>query len=330
MLRPVDREAAISIGNQPRHAIAIDDPSPRPTGGLDLDPVISAVESGDRDKARTEMAKLLKSNGITPYGKAGDSAVFNRAEHQALPGSKLAPGAKVRIVRPGHTLSRDGEDIPLSKSLVEQADEAAPKSDALTAKVGAPRKGRAAVSAVPYRFSGSETANADLFPDLAERVAVNDAFRSYKGIGSRRVNKSLREGTHVDGRVEQMDKAFARSQLSSDVIVWRGGRGFEFGDRATWPADLTGREWTDKAFVSTSPDQIKAEPFARDGVLMRVLAPAGTPAVHLRAPNRIETPESEILLNRGLTFRVVGDGGVVDGVRRLDVEVVGAPANAPS
>jgi hypothetical protein len=134
MLRPVDREAAISIGNQPRHAIAIDDPSPRPTGGLDLAPVISAVESGDRDKARAEMAKLLKANGITPYGKAGDSTTFNRAEHQALPGSTLAPGAKVRIVRPGHTLSRDGEDIPLGKSLVEPAGEAdapAPVADPL-------------------------------------------------------------------------------------------------------------------------------------------------------------------------------------------------------
>ena len=318
-LTQADRDAAISIGNQDRHNIAIDDPSPRPTGGLDLGPVISAIESGDRDKARAEMAKLLDLEGITPYGKAGDRAKFDPKQHEAI--GKVRQGADVQIVRPGLTLQRPGEDIRLSKSVVEAAEE--PPAGDFESRARRARKGQAAVAAVAYKFSGADTANADLFPDRAERVAISDAFRGYKGIGSSRINKSLRGGdTHVDGRVTLMDKAFAKSPLASDVLVWRGARGLEFGDRDSWPDDLTGAEWEDKAFVSTSPYRVKSEPFANDGVLMRMVAPAGTPAVHLRAPNRIETPESEILLGRGLRFRVTGDSGPGTTPRQVDVEVL--------
>lgn len=187
------------------------------------------------------------------------------------------------------------------------------------------RKGRAATAATAYRFTGADTANADIFPDQAERIAVSDAFRSYKGIGSRRINKSLRSGDDPDGRVELMDRAFARSPLARDVVVWRGSGGsFEFGDPDSWPDDMAGQEWTDPAFVSATPDETRVH---HDRVRMRIIAPTGTPAVHLRSPSRVELPESEILLGRGLRFRVVRDHGVVDGARRLDVEVV--PVTAP-
>src|SRR5690606_2077776 len=91
------------------------------------------------------------------------------------------------------------------------------------------RKGRAATAATRYRFTGNSRANTDLFPDGAERVAVSDAFAGYRGIGSRQINRRLRDGDASDARVALMDKAFAKSPLKEDVLVWRGSRGEEFG-----------------------------------------------------------------------------------------------------
>lgn len=93
--------------------------------GTDLDGVIAAVEAGDRDKARAEMAALLQREGVTPYDKAGDRATFNPATHEAI-GGKVRPGAPVLIVRPGHYFIRDGEGVQLGKSIVEEADAPAP------------------------------------------------------------------------------------------------------------------------------------------------------------------------------------------------------------
>ena len=193
------------------------------------------------------------------------------------------------------------------------------------ARVKAARKGTAATAATVYRFTGASTANADMFPERAERVAVSDAFASYRGIGSSRLNRKIRAGDLTDGRIAQMDKAFAQSPLESDVVTYRGVRtgGSVFG--AEMPANLTGFEWTDRAYFSTSVDRAVAEPFAHDGgVLMRIVAPMGIHAVGLRPASRVEKPEYEILFDRGLTYRVVADHGVVDGRRHLDVEVVPA------
>lgn len=93
-------------------------------GGLtsDLKPIRDAIDSGDTTKARSLMDDLLKSKGVRQVGKAGDSTHFDRKAHEALPGTRLRDGAAVEVVRPGFVLSRDGEDIRLSKATVEEVD----------------------------------------------------------------------------------------------------------------------------------------------------------------------------------------------------------------
>jgi phage portal protein BeeE len=87
----------------------------------DLAPVRAAVEAGDTDKAREALDRILSSRGITQDSKAGDSARFTPGQHQPI--GDLREGQPVEVVRPGFTLSRDGEQIRLTKATVEAADE---------------------------------------------------------------------------------------------------------------------------------------------------------------------------------------------------------------
>jgi len=74
--------------------------------------------------------------------------------------------------------------------------------------------------------------------------------------------------------------------------------------------------------VSTSARPEFIESFARPGwpnaVAMRMLLPWGTQALRLGEWGQ----EAEVLLGRGNRYKVTADYGVVDGVRRIDVEVV--------
>ena len=295
-LTPRDRAASVRIGGQETHAVRLEDPSPRPVPKPD-------------SKLRNLDVGVYNEGGKVSLWEVSDSG--ERRRRVALVGD-LAGLEK--------WANDNGESQLADWARKEQGGAEAPKAPDVPAKAtpAAPRKGRAATAAVPYKFTGVTTANAEMFPDRAERVAVFDAFHGYKGIGSSRINKALREG-RVDGRVELMDKAFASSHLTSDVVVHRGSSGAEFGPDSL-SGDLTGKEWTDLAFVSTSPEPTHTK---RRKVMARITAPAGTPAVALRAPNRINTPESEILLDRGLRYRVTADRGVdAEGVRHIDVEVV--------
>jgi phage portal protein BeeE len=98
------RAGALRYGDQDKHWLIIDDPSPHPV-----------------PDARAEMARILSTWGITQDGKAGDTARFTRGVHQPIDGD-LREGQAVQVVRPGHTLTRDGEQIRLSKAVVEAAD----------------------------------------------------------------------------------------------------------------------------------------------------------------------------------------------------------------
>jgi hypothetical protein len=131
----------------------------------------------------------------------------------------------------------------------------------------------------------------------------------------------------IDGLVANMDAAMAGSRLTADVQTFRGvgDASRMFGDRLG--GDLTGMEWREDAYVSTSADRAVSDEFAGNippgAVMMRVLVPAGIGGIELSG----ESDEAELLLARGLTMRVVADNGVDDdGVRQIDVEVV--PINA--
>jgi ADP-ribose pyrophosphatase len=160
------------------------------------------------------------------------------------------------------------------------------------------------------------------------------AVREYRSInGYRRINSALRGGKvgeETAAEIETLDAVMAGSPLTDDAVIYRGLRfGPDvFGD--AWSGDLTGVEFSDEAFVSTARTLHQAEQVSRHGfapdsapkdpVVMRILAPRGTGAV--------EASDTELVLDRGLRFRVVADRGLSNGARRLDVEVLPSVARA--
>ncbi len=156
---------------------------------------------------------------------------------------------------------------------------------------------------------------------------IDDALSDY-GAGSFALNTSLREAGGDAGALQSgyerdttrgLDKAFGESVIRRDAIVQRGvaDSRVTFGGRE--PA--VGMEWVDHGYVSTTTNFHAGEGFTggRGGLQMKILVPKGTPAIahdrHLNA--------GEVVLKRGLKYRVVRDNGLdSDGVRQIDVEVL--------
>jgi len=131
-----------------------------------------------------------------------------------------------------------------------------------------------------------------------------------------------------------IDAAMSVSPLSGDVVVRRG---IVDPDRTFGPGwndreDMTGLAWTDHGFTSTTTGT-KVGKFTNNGtgVEMRILVPKGTRAVGLSQTSGETGTERELLLDRGLSFRIVNDSGPKSKRRVIDVEVVpaGAEATAP-
>ena len=166
------------------------------------------------------------------------------------------------------------------------------------------------------------------------------SFEKYRSFfGYREINGQLRSDGKLDAKtaedVRNLDNAMKSSPLSDDVVVYRGIRDGEvlFGEHLG--EDLADAEWTEPAFLSTTASENVAENWSRHGlgrdddpsnpVVMQILAPSGTGAVQMSGLEFVSGgpgASAELLLERGLGLRVVDDHGVIDGARRLDVEVV--------
>ena len=129
----------------------------------------------------------------------------------------------------------------------------------------------------------------------------------------------------VEEYIEGIDAAMADSTIDKEVLVYRGMRNARvlFEDRLD--NDMTGLEWEEKSYVSTTSVQARTRTFLSGSdpgkVLLRIVVPRGTSAVEASPVDA----EAELLLNRGQKLRVVRDNGMNDeGIRMLDVEVIGA------
>lgn len=130
----------------------------------------------------------------------------------------------------------------------------------------------------------------------------------------------------IGEHIELLDDVMEHSRLTEDITVIRGtstGRGI-FGDALD--GDLTGFEWTEGAYVSTTANPAIAEYYTITGLTMNIHAPKGTGAMALSGMTGEQygkpvEEEAEVLLERGLRMRVVKDTG--PGMpRTLEVEVV--------
>lgn len=211
---------------------------------------------------------------------------------------------------------------------------------------GAPAA-RVAVPPVPIRSFADRTATAAAEGDALAAAtfgldrrgrpaeftpAMSRAVNTYTGSEYNAINRHLRglplpygyQAADVAPTIRDLDAALAASRLSREAVVYRGvvDAGSMFGDRLA--GNLTGMQWREDAYLSSTARERKAAGFAGGGdrpLVMRILAPSGTQAIGASGMDL----EAELLLRRGLRLRVVADRGVDPrGVRHIDVEVLGA------
>lgn len=290
-------------------------------------------ESGDAVTDRVR--KALRGMGLEPDGRAGERVAFDRARHDPL-GPAPASGASVVVVRPGYTWKSPDGDALVERPLVQ--DQGPPP-----ARKAAPRKAPATPSKAPLPTTAEFAANEQRIRDTLDAVPAGlhrqptgltpkqrAALREYQGLSFVGINNQIRQG-RLNARnarvVEAIDSAMEASRLARDVEVWRGVQDGRLA-LGSLEGDLTGRQWEEQAYLSTSADEHAAKGFADQAhpapVMMRIKAPEGSGAVGVSGRG----DQSELLLERGLAMRVTADHGVVDGVRRLDVEVARPKAAA--
>lgn len=161
--------------------------------------------------------------------------------------------------------------------------------------------------------------------------------------------RQLEGDPQADARIAALDRGMDASVLPEDVVVHRGIKdgGLTFGEDAwygeflqgtpdeideKWPRweagerpDLTGMVWEERAYTHTTVIDGRLKGYARkigkdqDPVAMNILVPKGTKGVQMSGLDA----EGEIMLERGLKYRVVKDHGTDEnGVRQWDVEVI--------
>ena len=294
-----------------------------------LDDLLRAGRLGDRDAVNAAIDVIAERHGLVRItGRSGDVEPFDPAKHE-MAGRGVQPpvGSPVRVFRPAWAMK--DSDRQLSRASVSVADDVPsvrPTPDLVV--------GDKALDQVPITYS-TKIEDGRMVTSVqggrmtaAQREELRIGFQSYASGSFDAATKTMRGLSTPDGEtavfVERLTRAFDhamdRSTLRADVELWRGlreGRGI-FGDALS--GDLSGFEWSDASFVSTMTRADEVYRFSRlpggaDSVVLRIVTPKGTRALALDA-------EHEVLLDRGLRYRVVADRGMVDGSRRLDVEVV--------
>lgn len=161
------------------------------------------------------------------------------------------------------------------------------------------------------------------------------ALKQYESADFVLINGFLRRQGKVEDSVdsvtfrviEAIDSAMKESHLPAPIQSWRG---FQRANRVLGDAinsDLTGYEWRELAYSSTSTEEHVPEYFMvsedQGGqVKMRVFVAAGTEAVQI-SPSSPRGEQAEVMLGRNTKWRVIKDYGVdpQKGWRLLDVEV---------
>lgn len=125
--------------------------------------------------------------------------------------------------------------------------------------------------------------------------------------------------------VRSLDKGMTDSKLTQDITVSRAIKdpAAVFGKAWKPDGDNTGLSWKDDGFVSTTADTEFAGRYAGpgDGVLMNLFVPAGIGGLNLSQQEDDSKALKQIVLERGLKFKIVRDNGAENGMRQLDVEV---------
>lgn len=160
-----------------------------------------------------------------------------------------------------------------------------------------------------------------------------DALYNYTGTSYQSINSklnSLLPGAKKTGstNISSIDAAMAASPpLESDVVLFRG-----FGDphgvfkSGKWnDVNVAGMEWSQRSYSSTSGVLSTAQSFGYGGVVMRIIVPKEMQVHGINAKGGMHPGENEIILQRGLRYKVVADYGKSGNTRYIDVMVVPNP-----
>lgn len=122
----------------------------------------------------------------------------------------------------------------------------------------------------------------------------------------------------ADRLIAALDRVMDRSRTPMEMTVYRGADIADIG--LPGPGKAAGFTWTDAGYVSTSGQRSVAAGSFGSGtgrVTLDIRLPRDTPALRIEGLG-----EDEVLLGRGLTFRVIEDTRGVGGSGRVVVEVV--------
>lgn len=224
-------------------------------------------------------------------GGPANSRAEKLAERQSTAGQKAA-GVGVR--KP----SKAREER--LRRLEEQTNAALDELD----RKGPPVTGTAALTAPPLKLSQMTASGDPRAAALWFRTGDNSLDTRSGMPGFVELNRHMRGqvlgGPEMDARVADIESAMADSKLTRPIVVYRGMDTYELGSIG----ELEGVEFSDRAFASATTDEAHAKNF---GTVLRITVPSGVGAIRMadRDPDRFT--ESEILLDRDLKYRVVGE-----------------------
>lgn len=307
----------------------------------------------------TAGGRKFTTEGTTVRGTFGGYRIdpnTGQLMRRAEPDLLRRPGQRVRSTRqerltPDQIYKQAGNDRDEAVRLLRQngylrgtpaVRSVTPPVRTFEQRAAAALKGDDAIAAVPLTTAGGLPTPGSLtgvqreFPAGVLSDDERSFLRQYRGTAYSNINEVLRRqrgelpGTFGFDFYREatgaIDGALARSAIQSDLLVYRGvksGRDI-FGD--AWDRPLTGAEWTEFAYISTTADLKVTRRFP--GEAQRYLEPTKHATIHILVPRGIRGAglsgsdyESEILLERGLRLRVVSDTGFGPN-RVIEVEIV--------
>jgi hypothetical protein len=302
-------------------------------------------EEAKDEAARAKFEPWLKAAGI----KESDLNELQKTGLMIVAGNtKLSKPEMIRRLRTkkGNTLLDRIADAAEMPEGMNRAPKGAPEGKAALKQIAARMEDAPKgldENGLSHLDTSAET-TFDNVPDWSpdKKAKVDRALRLYRNSTFKKINNFLRgdEKDHtIDIRetrgvervkedilkdhVEPIDDAMKASRTKGPVTLWRGiGRdstslkqlGADFDPDS---GNIVGREFTDPTFVSTSADPQVGRTFG-GGALMRLHVPEGVGAVQLTSWRTEErhNDEAEVLLQRGLKFRVTGDHMEQMGVSR--------------
>lgn len=284
--------------------------------------------SGHPHPSTPKMRALCRANGgtgsvkpIKPDAQRGTSVKPN-AQRDELLGKLFGNKSKTTPPAPKKSVVMSKER---HAEIMERADD---EDNQMAALLLAP----AGIDAGDARGFKSDKEEAAVKRYISEGYGFVNSFLRGQFAG----NDSTRD------QILHLDKVMERSKLTDDAPVFRGvdkrGR-VMFGD--AFDGDMTGYEWREKGFSSTTTNEDVADDFSlgtgdddddeddeeggggggdnTGSVKMRIVLPKGTRAIQGSEVDE----EAELILARDSNFRVIQDRGWdPSGVRILDVELV--------